>query len=92
MKDHSISVHQARYSSSILANYLENSTFNTSKKFYKTNFPSAMIFNKGFAYTSCEIVKKFTREFNIQYRTCSGSLIYLLYKKNGFKFVSTQLS
>ena len=37
-----------------------------------------MIFTKEDAYTSDEQVGKFTREFNIHYRVCIDSLIYLL--------------
>ena len=37
-----------------------------------------MIFAKSDAYTSYEQVKKLTREFNIRYRSCIGSLIYFL--------------
>ena len=37
-----------------------------------------MIFAKSDAYTSYEQVEKLTREFNIHYRACIRSLIYLL--------------
>ena len=37
-----------------------------------------MIFAKSDAYTSYEQVEKLTREFNIRYRSCIGSLIYFL--------------
>ena len=46
MKDHSISIDRARYSTSIVAKYLDNDTVKTSTKFYKTNLPSGMIFTK----------------------------------------------
>ena len=35
MKDHPISVYQDRYSTSIVDKYLDTSTVNTSKRFYK---------------------------------------------------------
>ena len=46
LKDHSISVDQARYSTSIVAKYLDTVTVKTSTKFYKTTFPADMIFTK----------------------------------------------
>ena len=79
MKDHSISVDQSRYATSIVANYLDTSTVRTSTQFYKTTFPSDMIFTKPDAYTSDNKFEKLTREFNIKYRYCIGSFIYLLY-------------
>ena len=78
MKDHSISVNQARYATSIVAKYLDNATVKVSTKFHKTTFPADMIFTKGDTFTSDEQVEKLTRESNIHYRACIGSLIYLL--------------
>ena len=78
MRDHSISVDQARYYTSIVAKYLDTSTVKASKKFYKTTFPYDMIFTKDDTFTSDEQVEKLTREFKIHYRYCIGSLIYLL--------------
>ena len=78
MKDHSISVDQARYDTSIVANYLDFSTVRKSKRFHKTTLPSDIIFAKADASTSDEQVEKLTREFNIHYRACIISLIYLL--------------
>ena len=78
MKDQSISLDQARYATSIVAKYLDTSTVKASTKFYKTTFPSDMIFTKDDTSTSDEQVEKLTREFNIHYRACIGSLIYLL--------------
>ena len=70
MKDNYISVDQSRYATSIVAKYLDTSIVNTSKKFYKTNFPSDMIFTKSDANISDDKVEKLTREFNIHYRAC----------------------
>ena len=44
MKDHSISVDQARYATSIAAKYLDTATIKVSTTFYKTTLPSDMIF------------------------------------------------
>ena len=52
MKDHSISVYQSRYSTSIITKYLDTATVKTSTKFYKTTFPYDMIFTKADASTS----------------------------------------
>ena len=46
MKDHSISVDQARYANSIVVEYLYTSTVKVSTKFYKTTLPADMIFTK----------------------------------------------
>ena len=73
-----ISGNQARYDTSVIAKYLDTITVKTSTKFYKTALPSDIIFTKADASTNDELVEKLTREFNIHYRTCIGSLIYLL--------------
>ena len=78
MRDHYIPVDQDIYDTSIVVKYLDTATFNTSTRFYKTTLPSDMIFTKAYESTSDEKVDKLTREFNIQYRACTGLLIYLL--------------
>ena len=50
-----------------------------------------MVFTKDDASTSNEKVEKLTREFNIHYRACIGSLIYLLYTRVDFIFTVHQL-
>ena len=65
MKDHSISVDQARYATSIVAKYLDTATVKVSSKFYKTTFPAYMILTKYDVSTSDEHVDKLTRELNI---------------------------
>ena len=67
LKDHSISVDQARYATSIVAKYLDTATVKVSTKFYKTTFPADMIFTKEEVSTSDEQVEKFNREYNIHY-------------------------
>ena len=52
MKDHSSSVDQARYATSIVAKWLDDATFQTSTKFYKTTLTSDMISTKAGASTS----------------------------------------
>ena len=46
MKYHYISVDQARYSTPIIAKYLDTSKVKASTKFYNTNLPYDMIFAK----------------------------------------------
>ena len=76
MKDHYISVDQARYSTYIVAKYLDTATVRTGENFHHTHLPSDMIFNKSDASISDEKIEKLTREFNIHYRACIGSLIF----------------
>ena len=78
LKDHFIYVDQAIYATSIVAKYLDAATVKVSKKYYKTKFPADMIFKKEDVSTSDEQVENLTREYNIHYRSCIGSLIYLL--------------
>ena len=52
MKDYSISVEQTRYATSIVSTYLDTTAVKSSIKFYKTTFPSDMIFTKDDASTS----------------------------------------
>ena len=91
MKDHFIYVDQARYATTIVAKYLDTATVKASTKFYKTTFPSDMIFNKAYAYTSHYQVEKLTREFNIHYRACIGSLIYFLSTRVDLSFSVNKL-
>ena len=72
MKDHSILIDQSIYATSIVTKYLDTDTVKTSKKFYKTNFSSDMIFTKANASSSDDKVEKLTKEFNIHYRACIG--------------------
>ena len=91
MKYHSMSVDQARYSTSIVPKYFNTDTVRASKKFYKTILTSDMIFTKDDTSTSYEQVEKLTREFNIQYRDLICSLIYLLSTIVEFSFAVHKL-
>ena len=87
-----MSVDQAIYATSIVAKYLDTATVKASKFFYKTNFPSDIIFTKADASASNDQVDKLTREFNIHYRACIISLIYLLYTSVDLSFVVHKLA
>ena len=78
MKDNSIYVDQARYTTSIVAKYLDDATVKVRTNFYKTTLPDGMIFTKEDVSTSYEQVENLTREYNIHYISCIGSLIYIL--------------
>ena len=92
LKDHSISVDQARYAFSVVAKYLDTSTVKVSNKFYKTKLPADMIFTKEDVSTSDEKVEKLTSEYNIHYRACIGSLIYLLFTRVDLSFAVHKLA
>ena len=92
LKDHSISVDQARYATSMVAKYLDTSTVKVSNKFYKTTLPYDMIFTKEDVSTSDEQIERLTRECNIYYRACIGSLIYLLSKIVDLSFAVHKLA
>ena len=70
MKDHSISVDQARYATSIVAKYLDTATVKVINKFYKTTIPSDMIPTKEDVSTSDEKIEMLNREYNINHRAC----------------------
>ena len=78
MKDHYISVDQDRYATSVVDKYLDNAKVKTSTNFYNTTLPSDMIFTKDDVSNSDKQVEKSTKEFNIHYRACIRSFIYLL--------------
>ena len=91
LKDHSVSVDQARYATSIVAKYLDNATVKVSTKCYKTTLPADMIFTKEDVFTSDEQVEKLTKIYNIHYRACIGSLIYLFSTKVALSFAVHKL-
>ena len=86
MKAHLISVNQDIYDASIVAKYFDTAIFKNSTKFYNKTFTSDIIFTKADVSTSDEKVEKLTREFNIHYIACIGSLIYLLSTRVDFSF------
>ena len=92
MNDHSISVDQARYSTCIVAKYLDTATVKLITKFYKTTFPADIIFTKEDVSTRDEQVEKLTRELNIHYRACIGSLVYLFSTRVDLSFAVQELA
>ena len=83
---------QARYATSIVAKYLDTATVKVSNNFYKTTLPADMIFTKEDVSTSDEQVEKLTREYDIHYRACIVSLIYLLSTRLDLSFAVHKLS
>ena len=92
LKDHSVPVDQARCVTSIVAKYLETATVKVSNKFYKTKLLSDIIFTKEDVSTSDEQIEKLNREYNIHYRACIGSLIYLLSTRVDLSFAVHKLA
>ena len=86
MKYHSIYVDQASYATYVVEKYLDTETDKVCTRFYKTTLSADMIFTEEDAYTSDEKVGKLTREYNIHYRACICSLIYLLYTRVDLSF------
>ena len=91
LRDHSISVEQARYATSIVAKYLDTATVKVINKFYRTTLPADMIFTKEDISTSDEQVERLTREYNIHYRACIVYLIYLLSTRVDLSFALHKL-
>ena len=58
LNDHSISVDQAIYATSIVAKYLDTATVKVSNRFDKTTLPSGVIFTKEDVSTSDEQIEK----------------------------------
>ena len=83
---------QARYATSIVAKYLDTATVKVSNKFYKTTLSADMIFTKEDVSTRDEQIEKSTREYNIHYRACIGSLIYLLSTRVDLSFAVNKLA
>ena len=92
MKDHSIYVDKARYATSIDEKYLDTATVKVNTKFYKTTFPADILFTKEDVSTSDEQVEKLVREFNIHYRACIVSLIYILSTRVYLSFAVQKLA
>ena len=92
MKDNSISVDRASYATSIVTKYLYTATVKASTNFYKTTLSSDMIFKEYDTSTSVERVEKLTREFNIHYRACIGSLVYLFSTRVDLSFAVQKLA
>ena len=61
LRDHSISVDQARYATSAIAKYLDTATAKVATKFYNTTFSADTIFTKEDVFTSDKQVEKLTR-------------------------------
>ena len=70
----------------LLQKDLDTTTVKVSTNFYKTKLPADMIVTKEDISTSDEQVEKLTREYNIHYRVCICSLIYILSKRVDLSF------
>ena len=70
---------------------MDTATVKASNKFYKTTLPADMIFTKENVSTSDEQIEELTREYNIHYIACIGSLIYLLSTRVDLSFAVHKL-
>ena len=61
LKDHSISVYQARYATAFVAKYIDTATVKEGTHFYKITLPYDMILAKDYASTSDEQVENLSR-------------------------------
>ena len=61
LKDHYISVYQARYATYVVANYLDNDTIKENSKFHNTTLPYDIICTKEDAYIIDEQVEVLSR-------------------------------
>ena len=61
LKDHSISVDQDIYATSIVAKYMDTATVKVINKFYKTTPPLDMIFTKDNVSTNDEQIERLTK-------------------------------
>ena len=84
-------VYQAGYATFNVVKYLDTATFKASKELYKTTLPYDMTFIKADESTSNEKVEKLTREFNIHYIACIGSLIHFLSTRVNLRFAVQKL-
>ena len=92
LKDHSISLDKAIYATSVVEKLLDTATVKAGTQFYNTTLHYNIIFTKDDRSTSYEQVEKLTRGFNIHYRACIGSLVYLLSTRVDLSFAVHKLS
>ena len=71
---------------------MDTAAVKVSNKFYKTTLSDEMISIKEDVSTSDEQVEMFTREYNIHYRSCIVSLIYLLSTRVDLSFAVHKLA
>ena len=71
---------QSRYDTSVVAKYIYTAAIKENSNFNQTNLPHDMIFTKEDAYTRDEQVEVLSLYYIIHYRSCLGSLIYILSK------------
>ena len=86
-------VNQLYFIGAFLQEIVKSRVFvNLDSRIYKTTFHSDAIFTKYDTYTSDEQVEKLTREFNLHYRSCIGSIVYLFSTKVDLSFAVYKLA
>ena len=78
LKDYYIPVYQDRYATSLIVKYPDTATIKENSRFQKNTLTHDMIFIKEYASASDKQVGVLYRELKNYYRSCVGSLIYLL--------------
>ena len=72
---------QAGYATVVVAKYLDTEKLKENFKFDNTTLIHDTVFTKEDASTSYKQVEMLSIEYNIHYRDCVGSLIYLFYTR-----------
>ena len=72
LRNYSISVYQDRYTTSVVAKYLDTNTIKEKSEFHNTTLPHDMIFTKYYAFTIDKQVEALSIEYKINYRVCVG--------------------
>ena len=71
---------------------MDTATVKVSTKFSKITLTADMIITKEDVSTSDEQVEKLTREYNVNYRSCIGLLIYLFSTRVDLSFAVHKLA
>ena len=86
LKNHSISVYQVRYDTSVFANYIDTDTIKENSNDHKATSFHDITFTKEYAYTVDEKVEVLSREYNIHYGYFCGIIDLSFVYKSGFIF------
>ena len=91
-KNYSISVDQSRHATSVVAKYLDSFTIKENSEFNKNTLPHDLIFTKAYNSASDEKLVLLLREYNIHFRACEVSFVYLLSNIVYFCFAVNKLA
>ena len=77
-KDLNITIYQSRYSKSIVKRYLETAGIKISAREITSILPTSFVPTKQDCSETLEEASRLQEEYNIDYASCVGSLIYLV--------------